>query len=213
MQLDRDAGWSTTTFWTIYETTHPITRLISWAERGPYRGYDPAVIEAAAVPLAWTLTSPNRFLRDAATKALGTLFVDNLGVAERVIRRFVRCDDPYVTERLAAAAYGALLRVGRDLPDAAAVTALLEALVEMLDVARPNLLLRDHVAGVARFLRDRLQQTEASALIERALPPYGSSPPARPSRNQSARAGLPAPSAEQRDRLRGAAALALRRLR
>ena len=46
-------------------------------------------------------------LRDQATKALTTLFLADSDVFEFVGRRTHDCDDPYVIERLYAAAYGA----------------------------------------------------------------------------------------------------------
>ncbi|MBJ7520174.1 MAG: hypothetical protein JHC84_10800 [Solirubrobacteraceae bacterium] len=173
---ERDARWMQTTYWAYGEAPHPLDRLIRWAERGPYPEHDPTILELAAIVITWALASPNRFGRDAATKALATLLVGNVAVAQRVVERFTAVDDPYVSERLAAAAYGAILRDAH-VPELVAVVELLRALVEMLNESRPNILLRDHVAGVARYVRDRVNGSEADELVARALPPYGAAPP------------------------------------
>ncbi|MGW4379620.1 hypothetical protein [Kitasatospora sp. NPDC004531] len=73
------------------------------------------VVRLAAVTLVWTLTSPNRFLRDRATKALVQLLLGFPAVLIGLLDRFLKHDaqqvnDPYLFERLVLVAYGVLAR-------------------------------------------------------------------------------------------------------
>jgi hypothetical protein len=69
--------------------------------------------------IAWTFTSPNRFMRDYATKALRQLLETRPAVLEQLVRQFAECDDMYVIERLAIVAHGSLLTAGDQNPDGA----------------------------------------------------------------------------------------------
>ena len=60
--------------------------------------------------LAWFLTTPNRFVRDGATKGLVSLFTNRLSLLQEVLETFTEVNDPYVSERLFAAAYGCAMR-------------------------------------------------------------------------------------------------------
>ncbi|HKP90510.1 MAG TPA: hypothetical protein VJT75_11125 [Thermoleophilaceae bacterium] len=181
---ERDSFWTKMTYWLRGETAHPLDRLLRWAGRGPYPGYPSEVIELAAIPLIWLLASPNRFARDDATKGLVTLLRNDLDALRRLIDRFTPVDDVYVSERLAAVCYGALLRSDPETANREQVFALLHALVGLLEAAPfPNLLLRDHVAGFARFCEEHLGLAD-SGLLDRALPPYGSRPPKVPRKQQ-----------------------------
>jgi hypothetical protein len=176
---ERDALWGIMTYWAHAETTHPLDRLARWAAAGPYSGYPDRVVELAAQPLVWMLASPNRFGRDNATKALIALLHHDLPLVTRILGRFAEVDDVYVTERLAAVAYGCLLRSDPRAVDPAQAEQLLEAMVASLDRPLPNLLARDHVAGAARYCQSLLGVARQD-LIEAALPPYGAKPPKRP---------------------------------
>ena len=70
---DRDSWWSTYLH-RAWETQSPVDRLIDWVSN--LSGDDDVedeVVDLAATTLAWMLTTPNRFLRDRATKALVAL--------------------------------------------------------------------------------------------------------------------------------------------
>jgi hypothetical protein len=86
-----------------------VARFIDWA--WTYKGkldHDSRVLYGTV--LAWFLTSSNRYIRDRATKAIVNLFTHHLETLQLVIERFIDVDDPYVLERIFAAAYGATLR-------------------------------------------------------------------------------------------------------
>lgn len=128
------------------------------------------VARLATLILGWMLTTPDRRVRDRATKAL-------VSVGERGTRgfasgltEFAGCDDSYVIERLAAAACAVTLRA----VDPASVVAIADAVAAAVAGNWPeNLLTRDY-----------LRRTCATARLHgwegpEWLPPYGADwPPA-----------------------------------
>lgn len=106
----RDEYFGFPTYHELSDETNPGAVLARWASKGPYRDYDPEVIELAAIPLVWLLVSPNRFMRDWITKALVELLRGHLDVMETLLIRFWPVDDPYVVQRVLVIAYGALMR-------------------------------------------------------------------------------------------------------
>jgi hypothetical protein len=80
---------------------------------------DAEVVRLAATTLVWTLTSPNRFLRDRSTKALVQLLLGHPDVLTGLLERFLdrdagQVDDPYLFERLVLVAHGVLVRTRAD---------------------------------------------------------------------------------------------------
>ena len=109
----RDVAWSIPTYF-AFDYGGTLDRLIRWAAQGPYPDCNNEVIELAAVPIVWTFTSPNRRMRDYATKALTKLLSGHLSVLPSLISRFDGVDDPYVIERLAVVSHGTVLCGGSD---------------------------------------------------------------------------------------------------
>jgi hypothetical protein len=174
---DRDETWGPM----LSEATEEyggLERLTRWAARGPYRGYDERVIEAAATALMWILTTPNRVARDYTTKALVQLLKDDLCLVKRLVDRFAEVDDMYLKERLAAIAYACVLRAGYRSPDSA--VQLFRRVRDRLLVVEqhPNVLVRDSVRGLAEWCeREGLLGADEFAA---ASPPYRSRRPAHP---------------------------------
>lgn len=111
---DRDASWSR---WLIgatedeYETA--VTRLFHWAwpaELGTRGEVPHNVAELATLLFSWLFTSTDRRVRDRATKALVSVAERAPAAFARTLPRFADVNDPYVLERLAAAACGVALR-------------------------------------------------------------------------------------------------------
>ena len=94
---ERDALWTISTYF-AFDYGGTLDRLIRWAARGPYPDCSDEVVELATIPVVWTFTSPNRGMRDYATKALAKLLSGHLSVLLSLIRRFDGVDDPYVIE-------------------------------------------------------------------------------------------------------------------
>lgn len=173
----RDATWSHSMYYEWGSDT-AMGRLIRWAAAGPHDAYDDAVIELAAIPLVWMLTSPNRFARDHVTKALVQLLHTRLHLLEQLVKRFAAVDDPYVLERLVVCAHGAVLRGGTDDPAAAKRLAKAVTGAAFAPEATPHVLTRDAARGVVEWcFRHGLVGQRA---LEQARPPYGSKPPKTP---------------------------------
>jgi hypothetical protein len=174
---DRDAWWGIRTYYALGDEG-PLDRLIRWAARGPYRDCPDDVLRLAATILAWTLTSPNRYLRDYVTKALRQMLASRPDVLRGIVSRFADVDDVYVTERLAIIAHATLLTDGTTDPDRALELAreLRDSL--LVDETVPNVLLRDAVRGSFEWALHSglIEQPEYDAL----LPPYSAAPPAKP---------------------------------
>ena len=170
----RDVAWSIPTY-SAFDAGGTLDRLIRWAARGPYPSCPDGVIEAAAVPIVWTFTSPNRRMRDYATKALSLLLSGSLPVLPALIRRFDGVDDPYVIERLAVVSHGAVLCGGRSTPESAAAVARELKRVAFAEAQIPNIITRDAVRGVHEWCsRQGLIEDHEYAEV---LPPYGAAPP------------------------------------
>ena len=104
---ERDSYWTQWINWTSKEEFSQIDRIVSWALSSLDREADEQHMELAALVLSWALSSSHMTLRDRATKALTTLFLKQGSVFEVVMSEMHDCDDPYVIERLYAAAFGA----------------------------------------------------------------------------------------------------------
>ena len=172
----RDVAWSMPTYF-AFDDGGPLDRLIRWAARGPYVNCPDPVVEAAAVPIVWSFTSPNRRMRDYATKALVQLLAGSLAVLPTLIRRFDGVDDPYVIERLAVVSHGTVLRGGQKAEPAAVAVARELKLVALGATQVPNIITRDAVRGVHEWcMKHRLIDEREYAAT---LPPYGADPPTK----------------------------------
>ncbi|MFC9355843.1 hypothetical protein ACFTZB_04540 [Rhodococcus sp. NPDC057014] len=186
----RDSTWSE---WLIesndYRGEHPVGVLLDW-------GWDPSkatretsdlstdVARLATLILGWMLTTPDRRVRDRATKAL-------VGIGERgptgfatAIRQFRNCDDPYVLERLAAAVCAVALRS----PDPTVVIQVADAAVELVVDEWPvHLLTRDYLRRTSAIAR------EHGWAGPEWLPPYGAQWPVRARSAQTIESMVKAP--------------------
>ena len=76
---DRDAWWSTYLHH-AWGSERAVDRLVHWASRVSKNDHlDAEVVDLCSTTLAWMLTTPNRFLRDKATKALTSLLTGRPG--------------------------------------------------------------------------------------------------------------------------------------
>ena len=91
---DRDSWWSTYLH-RVWDTQSPVDRLVAWASGlSSDNEVDTAVVDLAATTIAWMFTTPNRFLRDRATKSLVTLLTGRTEPTVRLMDRFSEGDDP-----------------------------------------------------------------------------------------------------------------------
>ena len=174
---DRDVVWSIPTYHTIDEGG-PLDRLIRWASRSRRPDCPREVVELAAITLVWTFTSPNRMLRDQATKALAQLLSAHLPVLPTLIPRFAGVNDPYVIERLAVACHGAILCGGT--AERQTVVNAAEELkrVVFADDQSPNFITGDAVRGIHEWCFHHGWVNEQA--YSKMKPPYSSAPPTEP---------------------------------
>jgi len=104
---ERDSHWTRWINWASREEFSQIDRVVSWALSVSEGMADVKHMELASLVLAWSLSSSHMTLRDRATKALTNLFLSNAVSFIYVLDKMYDCDDPYVIERLYAAAFGA----------------------------------------------------------------------------------------------------------
>ena len=174
---DRDAWW-TTRIHHAWGSEGPVDRLVDWARQvSPTTDVDDQVVDLSAITLSWLFTSSNRFLRDAATKALVSLLDGRLESVRRLVDRFADVDDPYVLERVYAAAYGVSMRSR----NAEGVCVLAQSVYDHVfsqEAPHVHILLRDYARGVV----ERAAQLGIDLKIdmERVRPPYRSAWPSIP---------------------------------
>ncbi|MEM5527340.1 hypothetical protein WN093_00795 [Gammaproteobacteria bacterium AS21] len=104
---ERDSQWTRWINWASREEFSQIDRIVSWALSVSEGKADLKHIKLASLVLAWSLSSSHMTLRDRATKALTSLFLLDSDSFIYVLDKMYDCDDPYILERLYAAAFGA----------------------------------------------------------------------------------------------------------
>lgn len=168
---ERDAWWSIFLH-DNYGEKGSIDRLIDWAWSDTDMSHiSPESRRLAGTALIWFLTSSHRFLRDRATKALVSLFVDRIDVLCQLISAFVDVNDLYVLERLYAVAYGCALRSN----DANVKASLAQQVYDLVfrDGTPPcHILLRDYARGVVEVAIS--DGTELDIDQSKGRPPYKS---------------------------------------
>ncbi|KKS38086.1 MAG: hypothetical protein UV01_C0005G0011 [Parcubacteria group bacterium GW2011_GWA2_42_14] len=155
-----------------------INRLLTWS----WDGGDKSTIQndslrLAGVTLAWFLASSNRFLRDRATKALVSMLNGRIPVLLKVLEDFKGVDDPYIQERLYAAAYGCVLQPENKREDVS--TLALYTYNNIFKDRKPptHILLRDYARGIMELAISQDATLKNKIDIRRIRPPYGSSFP------------------------------------
>lgn len=171
----RDAFWSVYLAENGYE--HQVETLISWALHNGQERIDGDRAHLAATMLVWFLTASHRQVRDKATKALACILSRRLSLAVVLLKDFETVNDPYVSERLLAACYGAALQ-GLD----SSLSDLAKAVFDWVFADRKppaDALLRDHAHGIIAYARwcGALGKSVDPRL---AQPPYTSPCPIEP---------------------------------
>ncbi|MFD2274597.1 hypothetical protein ACFS07_35445 [Undibacterium arcticum] len=127
--------------------------LIEWAWQVDAGEVEHQRLWLAAVALTWFLSTSNRAVRDRATKALVNLLSSNLSVAAALLDKFSQVDDPYISERLLAACYGAAMQ-GIDRAGCTAVASAVWTNYFAGDRTPPlHLLARDYALGTLLYAR------------------------------------------------------------
>lgn len=178
---DRDAWWSTYLHH-AWGQKGAIHRLVDWASAmTPDVALDGELVDLSATSLTWMLTTANRFLRDRATKALVSLLTGRLDAVVRLVERFVDVDDPYVSERIYAIAYGTAMR-SQSAADVGNLAECVYARVFASGSPPAHILLRDYARGVIE--RAIYLGAIMDIVPERIRPPYLSQWPVIPTESE-----------------------------
>lgn len=151
-----------------------VSRLIDWSWKDIHRKEltDESVI-LSAMALGWFLISPDRNIRDGATKGIICLLQYREHLLIQLLEKFKGVDDPYVYERIFGTVYGCVLRASdqRCLPE------LCEYVFKTIfepELVYPHVLVRDYAAGIISF--GLHLKVPMSFDPERSRPPYRSQP-------------------------------------
>ncbi|MBI3470759.1 MAG: hypothetical protein HY013_05330 [Candidatus Solibacter usitatus] len=147
-----------------------LSRLLEWCEiHEGKRDLSDESLLLAGTTLTWCFSSSNRSLRDRATKALVRLLTPRVVLLATLVQAFAEVDDPYVVERLVAAAYGCAMRS----EDVEGIHAVARACYNAFFAARvpAHILLRDYARGVV----ERALSLRPEPVFDRMRlrPPYG----------------------------------------
>lgn len=171
----RDSWWSTFLHYQ-YGERGAVDRLIEWSwSDQDYAHINDKSIYLTCIALSWFLTTPNRFVRDKATKGLVCLLQNRIHLLSKLLEKFKDVNDPYVIERLFAVAYGCVLRNQKDIEN---LTLLVEWIYENIfkDNKPPvHILLRDYARGVVEVALKRGIKIKINE--EHINPPYKSTWP------------------------------------
>lgn len=143
----RDLLWSE--FLRLAESTDNPHRLLAWAERPAAQSADASVTKNLLLLLALMTTTTDRVLRDRATRAMVHLAERHPEVLFELVPDALVFNDPYVPERVLAAAYGVAMRTWG-----------LRARPRHFD---------DSLAALARALLDKMLADDASSVTWHSL--------------------------------------------
>lgn len=105
----RDAWWSTFLHYT-YNKNKSVDRLLKWGISNSTKSLiNDSTLLLTGITLAWFLTTPNRYVRDKATKCLVNIFNNRLITLKDLLVKFENVNDIYVLERIYAATYGCIM--------------------------------------------------------------------------------------------------------
>lgn len=149
-----------------------VKRLIDWAWNDEDKTYvSDESIRLGCITLAWFLASSNRYLRDAATKALVCLLQDRKHLLIPILELFKDVNDPYILERLYAVTYGCTLR-SQDTNNLVELSEYIYKIIFSNPVVYSHILLRDYARGVIEFTLNKNLHPKLD--IKKVRPPYKS---------------------------------------
>jgi len=177
---DRDAWWLPYTQ-NNYLYDASIKRLIQWSFSSNDKSFiseDSKILISKL--LGWLLASSNRYLRDSVTKAIISLLSNEVHLVIELLKNFKNVNDPYITERLYAVAYGCVLRSSETKHLDELCTYVYETIFNQEEVF-PNILLRDYARGIIEYSNKSGIKLDID--INKIRPPYKSSFPTNFSTN------------------------------
>lgn len=150
----RDAWWSTFLHY-AYNENKSIDRLLKWGISNTTKSLiNDSTVLLTGITLAWFLTTPNRHVRDKATKCLVNVFNNRLIVLKDLLVKFENVNDIYVLERIYAATYGCIMLSNYNICKIDEVRNLVYYLIEHFyknNNLPVHLLLRDYIRGIVEL--------------------------------------------------------------
>lgn len=168
---ERDELWSIFIY-RQYSYERSLNRLIDWALKcDDDKNVDLDVLFLYGIVLGWFLTTSHRYVRDKSTKALVNLFTNNISILRSVIEIFIDVNDPYILERLLAAAYGCAMR-SKDTEEISNLAKDTYNWIFVEGEVFPHVLLRDYARGIVEIalMHDQLREID----LDKVQPPYNS---------------------------------------
>ena len=171
---ERDYRWSTQLRYISNGYDNPVDNLITWTRED----FEHVTTEdeskfLTAIVLGWFTASMDRRIRDCASKGLIALVRNDVGLMLRILDAFDGVDDPYVVERVYAAAYGcALLSNTPDKLDVLAKS-VYKHIFDVDGEVYPNAMVRDYAKGVIEYVLTIYPDLELGN--KTYIPPYKSS--------------------------------------
>lgn len=144
----RDSWWSTFLHYQ-YGNQGAVDRLLQWCWSETEKNHinDESAF-LASITLSWFLTTPNRAVRDKATKGLVCLLQHRINLLPKLLEKFKDTNDLYVVERLFAVAYGCVLRNQEDLHNLKILAIWIYENIFKDNRPPVHILLRDYARGV-----------------------------------------------------------------
>ncbi len=144
----RDSWWST---FLHYQNGKQgaVDRILQWSWSDQEKSHiSNDSIFLTSITLAWFLTTPNRVVRDKATKGIVCLLQNRIHLIPKLLEQFEGVNDPYITERLFAVAYGCALRNQKDKENLKVLAEWIYKNVFKNNKPPVHILLRDYARGV-----------------------------------------------------------------
>ena len=170
---ERDSQWSIG-LKRISGNGSPVDTLIAWAKE--YYGQAKIDSESKclmAMVLAWFTTCMDRDIRDNASKGLIALVRDDVDLMIRLIEKFDGVNDPYVVERIYAAAYGCALLSNTTEKLPALAQSVYAHVFDVVGEVYPDAMVRDYAKGVIEYTLTKYSDLKFGD--KAFVPPYNSS--------------------------------------
>ena len=155
-------------------------QLVEWGlDYASEQAIDDDNAEGCAIILSWLLISPNNELRDRSTKAMINVLISHMGALVSLMRRFEEIDDPYISERLYAVAFGCVTNED----SSQQIRKLAEYVYKTIfdkDVVYPNILLRTYAKNIIDYALHIGAVEDGCFAVEKITPPYKSKFPEIP---------------------------------
>lgn len=170
----RDQIWSIYLAERVEYSGNPYHQLMKWciiSRQQQISNIEIETIRSIANTLTWCLSTPNRMVRDLATKALVNILQNNISILVDILNRFTEIDDPYIRERIYAVAMGCAYRTNakEELKD---LSLIVYNNIFNKEIVLPDILLRDYARNTVEYTLRLGYELEIQ--IDKIRPPYKS---------------------------------------